>query len=74
MARVPKVATGTYDGKRFELLDCVIHTYGTEYIRRVDAFVIEFLEGGKKYVLDNDPLLRFDHDPLLRFDTIRLED
>lgn len=66
MAIVPKVTTGTYDGKRFELLDCVVHTYGTEYIMGVNAFVIEFLEGGKKYVLD--------YDPLLKFDQIRLED
>lgn len=66
MARVPKVATGTYDGEQFILLDHVVHIEGNEYIKRVEAYVIEFFDGSKKYVLD--------HDPLLRFDPIRLED
>ena len=60
MAIVPKITTGTYDGKRFELLEHVVHIEGNEYIKRVEAYVIEFLEGGKKYILDYDPLLKFD--------------
>ena len=60
MARVPKVATGTYDGEQFILLERVIHMEGSEYIKRIEAYVIEFFDGSKKYVLDNDPLLKFD--------------
>lgn len=66
MTRVRKVLTGTYDGKPFELLDSVVHTEGTEYTTGAYAFVIELLEGGKKYVLDYDPLLKFD--PIRRED------
>ena len=60
MARVSKVATGTYDGERFILLDWFIHIAGDEYIKRVEAYEIEFFDGSKKYVLDYDPLLKFD--------------
>ena len=60
MARVSKVATGTYDGERFILLDRVIHIEGDEYIKRVEAYVIEFFDGRKKYALDYDPLLKFE--------------
>ena len=60
MARVPKVATGTYDGEQFILLDRVIHMEGDEYIKRVEAYVIKFFDGSKKYALDYDPLLKFD--------------
>ena len=66
MERVPKVAAGTYDGEQFILLDRVIHMEGDEYIKRVEAYVIEFFDGSKKYVLD--------YDPLLKFDPIRMED
>ena len=66
MERVPKVAAGTYDGEQFIVLDRVIHMDGDEYIKIVEAYVIEFFDGSKKYVLD--------YDPLLKFDPIRMED
>ena len=66
MTSIPKVATGTYDGKRFILFDRVIHIKRGEYTKMVEAYVIEFFDGSKKYVLD--------YDPLLKFDQIRMED
>lgn len=60
MTKVPKVITGTYKGKPFELLDRAMYFEGTEYFKPIEGYVIEFVDGKKKYVLDNDPFLKFD--------------
>jgi hypothetical protein len=60
MARVPKVSTGTYDGRPFVLIQHVVHIEGSEYIRRVEGYLLEFENDDIKYVLDYDPLLKFD--------------
>lgn len=59
MVMFPRVTAGTYDGERFILLDRVIHIEGGEYTKSVEAYVIEFFDGSKKYVLDYDSLLKF---------------
>ena len=60
MARVPKVTTGTYDGRSFELIHHVVHFEGNEYVRRVEGYVLGFENDDVKYVFDYDPLLEFD--------------
>ena len=66
MAIVPRIATGMYDGRPFELIQHVVHIEGTELIKPVDGYLLGFNDGGIKYVLD--------YDPLLEFDQIRLEE
>lgn len=60
MARVPKVTTGTYDGRLFELIQHVVHIEGDEYVKRVEGYLLGFENEDVKYVLDYDPLLKFD--------------
>lgn len=60
MARIPKPATGTYNGKPFVLLDQVVRTEEDEHTKWVIAYVIEFLGGNMRYVWADDPLLKFD--------------
>lgn len=60
MAMVPKVTTGTYDGRSFELIQHVVHAEGNEYIRRVEGYLLGFENDDVKYVLGYDPLLKFD--------------
>lgn len=66
MASIPKVTTGTYDGRSFELIHRVVHFEGNEDVRRVEGYLIGFENGDVKYVLDYDPLLEFE--PIRRED------
>ena len=60
MAILSRVPSGTYDGRPFLLVQQGVHIEGSEYIRRVEGYVIEFENGDVKYVVDYDPLLKFD--------------
>ena len=60
MAIVPKITTGMYDGRPFELIQHVVHIEGDEYVKRVEGYLLGFENEDIKYVLDYDPFLKFD--------------
>ena len=68
MARVPKPATGTYDGRRFYLEDFDEFQEREEFsmIRKTRSYYI-FLADSEEVIYVNED------DPLLKFDPIRME-
>lgn len=60
MERVPKVPSGTYDGRPFELIQRLIHFGGSKSTRQIKSYLLRFENGDVEYVLDYDPLLKFD--------------
>ena len=59
MAILPREITGTYDGRRFELIQRRTHFDVIEY-KRVEGYLLGFENGDVEYVFDFDPLLKFD--------------
>ncbi len=63
MARVPKVATGTYDGWRFYLEDIDEFQEREEFsmVKKTRGYYIVLVDSGEMtYVKEDDPLLKFD--------------
>ena len=60
MPILPRELTGTYDGRPFVLRQHTVHLEGSEYIRRVEGYLLQFDNEDFKYVVGYDPLLKFD--------------